>query len=66
MSSKEKIAQRAAAEIEAGQIINLGIGIPTLIPKYLEDHKQVIVHSENGPVSAAPRIAISSMPAEPM
>ena len=48
MSSKEKIAQRAAAEIGAGQIINLGIGIPTLIPKYLEDNKQVVVHSENG------------------
>ena len=48
MSYKDKIAERAAAEIQAGQIINLGIGIPTLIPKYLEDHKKVIVHSENG------------------
>ncbi len=48
MSAKEKIAQRAAAEIGIGQIINLGIGIPTLIRKYLEDPKQVIVHSENG------------------
>jgi 3-oxoacid CoA-transferase B subunit len=48
MSYKEKIAQRAAAEIEDGQIINLGIGIPTLIPKYLAGKKQVVVHSENG------------------
>lgn len=48
MSYKEKIANRAAAEIQAGQIINLGIGIPTLIPKYLADKKQVIIHSENG------------------
>jgi len=48
MSYKDKIAERAAAEIQAGQIINLGIGIPTLIPKYLEDHKEVIIHSENG------------------
>ena len=48
MSYKEKIAKRAAAEIKDGQIINLGIGIPTLIPKYLTDRKQVIVHSENG------------------
>ena len=48
MSSKEKIAQRAAAEVGTGQIINLGIGIPTLIPKYLEDQKQAVVHSENG------------------
>jgi len=48
MSYKEKIAKRAAAEVRPGQIINLGIGIPTLIPKYLAGKKQVIVHSENG------------------
>jgi 3-oxoacid CoA-transferase B subunit len=48
MSYKGKIARRAAAEIQEGQIINLGIGIPTLIPKYLAGGKQVIVHSENG------------------
>ena len=48
MSYKEKIAKRAAAEIQEGQVINLGIGIPTLIPKYLAGRKQVIVHSENG------------------
>jgi 3-oxoacid CoA-transferase B subunit len=48
MSYKEKIAERAAAEIKEGQIINLGIGIPTLIPKYLAGRKEVIVHSENG------------------
>ena len=48
MSDKEKIAARAAAEIQDGQIINLGIGIPTLIPRFLADRQQVIVHSENG------------------
>ena len=45
MSYKEKIAKRAAAEIQDGQIINLGIGIPTLIPKYLAGKEQVLVHS---------------------
>ncbi len=48
MSYKDKIAKRAAADIQDGQIINLGIRIPTLIPKYLAGEKQVIVHSENG------------------
>ena len=48
MSYKEKIAKRAASEIQDGQIINLGIGIPTLIPKYLAGKQQVVVHSENG------------------
>jgi 3-oxoacid CoA-transferase B subunit len=46
MSYKEKIAKRAAQEIRDENIINLGIGIPTLIPKYLD--KNIFIHSENG------------------
>jgi 3-oxoacid CoA-transferase B subunit len=48
MSPKEKIAVRAAREILPGQVINLGIGIPTMIPQYLDKDTPVWVHSENG------------------
>lgn len=48
MSFKEKIAKRAAEEIQDGYIVNLGIGIPTLIPKYLDANRNIFVHSENG------------------
>jgi 3-oxoacid CoA-transferase subunit B len=48
MPSKEKIAERAAREILPGQVINLGIGIPTLIPHYLSHDTPVAIHSENG------------------
>ena len=48
MSSKEKIAARAAREIKDGQIINLGIGIPGLITNYLTSDRNVVIHSENG------------------
>ncbi len=48
MSFKEKIAKRAAREVFPGQVINLGIGIPTLIPHYLGEETPVLVHSENG------------------
>jgi 3-oxoacid CoA-transferase B subunit len=48
MSYKEKIAGRAAREVQPGQVINLGIGIPTLIPRYLTDGMGIWVHSENG------------------
>ena len=48
MDPKDKIAMRAEKEIEAGQVINLGIGIPTLIMKYLSPDKPVMIHSENG------------------
>jgi 3-oxoacid CoA-transferase B subunit len=48
MHYKNRIAQRAAREISPGQIINLGIGIPTLVMDYLSAEQQVFVHSENG------------------
>jgi len=48
MSYKEKIARRAAAEIAPGQVVNLGIGIPTIIPRFIAPDFPVIVQSENG------------------
>ncbi len=42
------IAQRAAAELRDGQLINLGIGLPSLIPAYLSPETKVWLHSENG------------------
>ena len=55
MSYKEKIARRAAREVQPGQVINLGIGIPTLIPDYLTADTPVWVHSENGILGMGPR-----------
>jgi len=48
MSDKEKIARRAADEIPPGAIINLGIGVPTLIAGFLPADASVLIHSENG------------------
>ena len=51
--SKEQMAQRAAAEIPAGVIVNLGIGLPTLCADYLpEGH--AFLHSENGLLGMGP------------
>lgn len=47
-----KIARRAAREIKEGQVINLGIGIPTFIPGYLPDTMPLTIHSENGIIGA--------------
>ena len=44
---QELIAKRAAKEVADGQIINLGIGIPTLVAKYVENDN-VHFHTENG------------------
>ena len=55
MPYKEKIAARAAREVQPGQVINLGIGIPTMIPDYLPDASEVFIQSENGILGIGPR-----------
>jgi len=51
---REVIAKRAAKEIKDGYVVNLGIGLPTLIPNYLAEGMQVTLQSENGLLGMGP------------
>ena len=51
---KSKIAKRAAEELEDGMYVNLGIGIPNLIPDFLPQNKHISFHSENGMLGMGP------------
>lgn len=54
MDSKVTIAKRVALELKDGNLVNLGIGLPTLVPNYLAPGVEVYFQSENGIIGMAP------------
>lgn len=52
--AKQTIAARAARELRDGEIINLGIGLPTLIANYVPPGVDVVIQTENGAIGVGP------------
>lgn len=51
---RDQIAERAAKDIAAGSIVNLGIGLPTLVANYIPEGADIWLHTENGILGMGP------------
>ena len=52
--ARTRIARRAAQELVPGQVVNLGVGIPNLIPRFLGAESGVHIQTENGLLGVGP------------
>ena len=55
--SRDGIAERLARDLHDGYVVNLGVGIPLLIPRYIPAEVEVILHAENGVLGLGPPAA---------
>lgn len=59
MDRRERIARRAAKEFKNGDVVNLGIGMPTMVANYIPEGVTVILQSENGMMNMGPAAQVA-------
>ncbi len=59
MEAREIIPKRIAQEFKDGDVVNLGVGIPTLVPRYVPEGVTLWLHSENGVIGIGPEAPLT-------
>ncbi|MEC0180906.1 3-oxoacid CoA-transferase subunit B [Paenibacillus peoriae] len=57
MNNRELIARRIAQEFKSGEVVNLGVGMPTMVVDYIPDNVNIMLQAENGIVGVGPKAA---------
>jgi len=52
--TRDQMAKRVALDIDDGAVVNLGIGLPTLVANHLPADREIVLHSENGVIGMGP------------
>ena len=52
--TRDQMARRVALDIDDGAVVNLGIGLPTLVANHLPADREIVLHSENGVIGMGP------------
>ncbi|WP_226001620.1 3-oxoacid CoA-transferase subunit B [Paenibacillus sp. BJ-4] len=57
MNNREFIARRIAQEFKNGEVVNLGVGMPTMVVDYIPDNIHIMLQAENGILGVGPKAA---------